>query len=226
MRSLKLLGIAAPDPPGTETNPVAEALDRLVCERDLARDGLPVRSHRSPRAPRLAKAIAEHEVAPQVGYHERNARADRDARPPAGADRHHAVRGDFDRVGRDPRRPRRSTPAFVNRYGNWFTLVSAGFPGARHGGFRNPLPGRFRRRRAALDGDRRHARQIDEELRKDVSLSRAADLTEQAARIMLVRPRRMAAGQPAARPVGRLAAFTKLAMASTSAASTGSDGSA
>ena len=34
---------------------------------------------------------------------------------------------------------------FVNRYGNWFTLVSAGFPALGHGRVRNPLPGRFRR---------------------------------------------------------------------------------
>ena len=51
MRSLKLLGIAAPDPPGTADQPGAEALDRLVRERDLASDGLPV-GHARPRSAR------------------------------------------------------------------------------------------------------------------------------------------------------------------------------
>src|SRR5438270_2400874 len=73
MRSLKLLGIAAPDPPGTATNPVpkrwidwyASAMWRAmpcptgVIDRDCAA--------------RLGRAIATHEVEPQVGYHLRNA---------------------------------------------------------------------------------------------------------------------------------------------------------
>ena len=74
---------------------------------------------------------------------------------------------------------------FVSRYGNWFTLVSAGFPalgtavfGIR---FQADFGGDALRSLATADT----LRQIEEELRKDVPLSRAADLAEQAARIML-----------------------------------------
>jgi len=76
-------------------------------------------------------------------------------------------------------------PDYVTRYGNWFTLVSAGFPalgtaifGIR---FQADFGGDALRSKATADT----LRQIDGELRKDVSLSRAADLAEQAARIML-----------------------------------------
>jgi hypothetical protein len=74
---------------------------------------------------------------------------------------------------------------FVNTYGNWFTLVSAGFPalgtavfGIR---FQGDFGGDALRSMATADT----LRQIDGELRRDVSLSRAADLAEQSARIML-----------------------------------------
>jgi hypothetical protein len=75
--------------------------------------------------------------------------------------------------------------AIVERYGNWFTLVSAGFPalgtavfGIR---FQGDFGGDALRSMATADT----LRQIDRELRMDVTLSRAADLSEQAARIML-----------------------------------------
>ena len=80
------------------------------------------------------------------------------------------------------------------------TLISAGFPAlgtavfgirfqADFGGDALPLAWR----------PRNTLERIDDELRRDVGLSRAADLTEQAARVDALRPRRMAAGQPAAR---------------------------
>jgi hypothetical protein len=74
---------------------------------------------------------------------------------------------------------------FVNRYGNWFTLISAGFPalgtaifGIR---FQADFGGDAVRSMATADT----LRHIDDELRKDVSLTRTADLAEQAGRIML-----------------------------------------
>ena len=45
----------------------------MVCGRHLARDGLPVGLDRRACAARLARAIADHEVEPQVSYHERHA---------------------------------------------------------------------------------------------------------------------------------------------------------
>jgi hypothetical protein len=135
-------------------------------------------------AARLGIAIADHEVAPQVGYHERNAKQ---------IDLLDHRLGQIGMVlfaatllvsvvtivglgvGSD----------YVNAYGNWFTLVSAGFPalgtavfGIR---FQGDFGGDALRSRATADT----LRQIDSELRKDVTLSRAADLAEQSARIML-----------------------------------------
>jgi hypothetical protein len=135
-------------------------------------------------AARLGQAIAAHEVEPQVGYHERN------AKQIEMLDKRLEQTGMVlfvatllvsvaTLVGLG------FGSAFVNKYGNWFTLVSAGFPalgtavfGIR---FQADFGGDAVRSMATADT----LRQIDGELRKDVSLSRAADLAEQAARIML-----------------------------------------
>jgi hypothetical protein len=75
--------------------------------------------------------------------------------------------------------------AYVNTFGNWFTLISAGFPalgtavfGIR---FQADFGGDALRSLATADT----LKHIEEELSRGVSLSRAADLTEQAGRIML-----------------------------------------
>ena len=82
-------GIAAPDPPGTRDQPGAEALDRLVCERRLAGDGLPLRRASTPaRAACLAEAIAESRGRAAGRLSRAQRASDRDARPPAGTDRH------------------------------------------------------------------------------------------------------------------------------------------
>jgi len=74
---------------------------------------------------------------------------------------------------------------FVSRYGNWFTLVSAGFPALGTAVFGIRFQGDF-------GGDALRSKvtantlgEIARELRRNVPLSRAADLTEQAARFML-----------------------------------------
>ena len=127
MRSLKLLGIAAPDPPGTETNPIARRWIDWYASGIWRAMGCPSGLIDATCAARLADAIADHEVAPQVGYHERN-----------------AVQIEL----LDRRLESTSTTLFVatllmsiatliglatgasyvHRFGNWFTLVSAGFP--------------------------------------------------------------------------------------------------
>lgn len=184
MRSLKLLGIAAPDPPGTETNPVARRwIDWYaigIWRAMGCSSGLIDRSC----AARLGVAIADHEVEPQVGYHERNAQQIKLLD-------HRLEQTGFVlfaatvlvtigtllglAIGSD----------FVNTYGNWFTLVSAGFPALGTAVFGIRFQGDFGgdaiRSMATADT----LRQIDRELRKNVTLSRAADLSEQAARIML-----------------------------------------
>jgi hypothetical protein len=184
MRSLKLLGIAAPDPPGTATNPVPKRWIDWYGSGIWRAMGCPAGSIDAQRAARLADAIADHEVAPQVAYHERNA---------------HQI----DQL--DQRLETIGTGLFVatlavsvvtvvglaldadyvNRFGNWFTLVSAGFPALGTAVFGIRFQGDFGGDALRSMATANTLRQIDEELRKQASLSRAADLAEQAARFML-----------------------------------------
>jgi hypothetical protein len=184
MRSLKLLGVAAPDPPGTSTNPVPKRWIDWYASGIWRAMGCPSGSIDRSRANALADAIAEYEVAPQVDYHERNSRQINQL------DKRLASIGFFlfaatllvsvatligMAVGAD----------FVTNYGNWFTLVSAGFPALGTAVFGIRFQADFggdALRSLATSNTLRH---IEEELHKEVSLSRAADLTEQAARIML-----------------------------------------
>ena len=184
MRTLKLLGIAAPDPPGTQTNPVPKRWIDWYASGIWRAMGCPSGAIDRVCAARLGHAIADHEVEPQVGYHERN------ARQIELLDRRLEEFGMVlfaatvlvtiaTLVGLAFR------SSYVEDYGNWFTLVSAGFPalgtavfGIR---FQGDFGGDALRSMATADT----LRQIDQELRKDVSLSRAADLAEQSARIML-----------------------------------------
>jgi hypothetical protein len=184
MRSLKLLGIAAPDPPGTQTNPVPTRWIDWYGSGIWRAMGCPSGAIDPGRAARLAEAIADHEVAPQVGYHERNA---------------HQIEM------LDKRLEMIGTALFVatlavsvvtlvglaldaelvNRFGNWFTLVSAGLPALGTAVFGIRFQGDFGGDALRSMATANTLRQIDEELRKQVSLSRAADLAEQAARFML-----------------------------------------
>jgi hypothetical protein len=184
MRSLKLLGIAAPDPPGTPTNPVPRRWIDWYASGIWRAMGCPSGSIDAARAACLAKAIAEFEVAPQVGYHERHA----------------------DQIERlDQRLESIATMlfvatvvvsvatlvglgfggTFVNRYGNWFTLVSAGFPALGTAVFGIRFQGDFGGDALRSLATANTLRNIEQELCRDVPLSRAADLTEQAGRIML-----------------------------------------
>jgi hypothetical protein len=184
MRSLMLLGIAAPDPPGTETNPVPKRWIDWYASGIWRAMACPSGAIDRDCAARLGKAIAEHEVEPQVGYHLRN------------AEQIEALDHRLEQIGLVLFAATVLVTVatvigialgsdFVHRYGNWFTLVAAGFPalgtavfGIR---FQADFGGDALRSKATAET----LRQIDRELRKDVSLSRAADLAEQAARIML-----------------------------------------
>jgi hypothetical protein len=184
MRSLKLLGIAAPDPPGTETNPVAQRWIDWYAGGIWRAIGSTSGVIDRESAGRLAEAIGDYEVAPQVSYRKRNA-------------------GVIQRL--DERLEKFGTSLFfitlvssnitlvglamgsniVNTYSNWFTLVSAGFPALATAVFGIRFQGDFGgdALRSLATADK--LQQIDHELRRDTSLMRAADLTEQAARFML-----------------------------------------
>lgn len=184
MRSLKLLGVAAPDPPGSETNPVPRRWIDWYAGAIWRAMGCPSGVITPASADLLAEAVSAHEVAPQVGYHERNARQIQllDQRlEKVGTALFFAtlVVSVATVIGLAFK------AQFVSDYGNWFTLVSAGFPALATAVFGIRFQGDFGgdalRSLATADT----LRQIDEELRKHTSLSRAADLTEQAARFML-----------------------------------------
>lgn len=184
MRSLKLLGIAAPDPPGTETNPVPKRWIDWYASGIWRAMGCPSGQIDRTCAAQLGRAIAEHEVDPQVGYHERNAkqielldhRLEQIALVLFGATLLVSV---ATLVGLG------IGSNFVNTYGNWFTLVSAGFPALGTAVFGIRFQGDFGGDALRSQATANTLRQIAHELHKNVSLSRAADLAEQAARIML-----------------------------------------
>lgn len=184
MRSLKLLGIAAPDPPGTESNPVPRRWIDWYASGIWRAMGCPSGSIDRNCAARLGEAIADHEVEPQVSYHQRNARQIEllDHRlEQLGLTLFAAtllvsvstvVMLVFD-------------PKFLSGYGNWFTLVSAGFPALGTAVFGIRFQGDFGGDAVRSMATANTLRLIDQELRKNVTLSRAADLAEQSARIML-----------------------------------------
>jgi hypothetical protein len=184
MRSLKMLGIGAPDPPGTETNPVPKRWIDWYASGIWRAMGCPTGSIDREGAARLGEAIAIHEVEPQVSYHERNAlqielldhRLEQLGTNLFAATLIVTVATLVGLgIGSD----------YVNHYGNWFTLVSAGFPALGTAVFGIRFQGDFGGDAVRSMATANTLRQIDQELRKDVSLSRAADLAEQAARIML-----------------------------------------
>jgi hypothetical protein len=146
--------------------------------------GCPAGAITRDNAGRLALAVAQFEVAPQVAYHERHAREI------------YALDKRLETLGNvlflatlvvcvgtvaglvlEPRA--------VAMYSNWATLVSAGFPaigtavfGIR---FQADFGGSAVRSKATAEA----LREIERELGKEPTLTRAADLTEQAARRML-----------------------------------------
>ena len=184
MRSLKLLGIAAPDPPGTETNPVPKRWIDWYASGIWRAMGCPSGIIDRACAAHLGRAIADHEVEPQVGYHERNAK------------QIELLDHRLEQIGFILFAATLVVSVvtlvglgfgenFVNQYGNWFTLVSAGFPALGTAVFGIRFQGDFGGDALRSMATANTLHQIENELRKDVSLSRAADLAEQAARIML-----------------------------------------
>lgn len=73
MRSLKLLGIAAPDPPGSATEPIARRWTDWYAAGVWRTMGCPAGRFDATRATTLSQAISRHEIAPQIAYHRSNA---------------------------------------------------------------------------------------------------------------------------------------------------------
>ena len=184
MRSLKLLALAAPDPPGSITNPVARRWIDWYSSGIWRAMGCPDGAIEESRASEFGKAVAEYEIAPQVAYHEKSARQ-------------------IDAL--DQRLERVANvlfiatlivsaaivvgqlvaPTWVAAASNWFTLVSAGFPALGTAVFGIRFQGDFGGSAVRSQATANALGQIEMEMARGVGLPRASDLAEQAARTML-----------------------------------------
>ena len=184
MRSLKLLGIAAPDPPGTRTFPVPERWVDWYALATWRAMRSPVARITPERAQGLAVALTDHEIGPQVGYHERTAHGI------------HLLDHRLDKVGTTlffatllvsiaQILGYALSETYVSTLGNWFTLVSAGFPALGTAIFGIRYQGDFGATAVRSQSTSRQLKAIDTELRKEPNLLRTADLMEEAARVML-----------------------------------------
>ena len=186
LRSLKLLGVAAPDPPGSVTNPVARRWIDWYAAAVWRAMGCPSGTIDAERSQLVARAIADHELLPQISYH----------------------RSSSQQVeALDKRLERISLFLFmatlgvsvsvliglgiggtwVARYSNWTTLVSSGFPALGTAIFGIRFQGDFGGTAVRSMATAELLAGIDRELRgDDLTLPRAANLIEQASRAMFV----------------------------------------
>ena len=185
MRSLKLLAIARPDPPGSETTPIASRWIDWYAAAVWRATGCPVGRLAPSAIQPLARAIACHELWPQIDYHRSSA-------------------AQIHRL--DHRLERFATAIFtcsligcvvllialvvdkhwVEENFNWFTIASAGLPAIGAAIFGIRYEGDFGGSAVRSETTANTLEQIAVELtQNETELSRAADLLEQAARAML-----------------------------------------
>jgi hypothetical protein len=184
MRSLKLLAFAAPDPPGTLTNPIARRWIDWYSAGMWRAMSCPGGAIEEKRARELARAVAEFEIAPQVAYHKKSARQ---------------IDLLDHRLERIANLLFKATlvvsavivvgyvfvPDWVAAMGNWFTLVSACFPALGTAVFGIRFQGDFGGNAVRSQSTANELEEIQLEMERGVDLPRAADLAEQSARIML-----------------------------------------
>ena len=185
MRTLKLLAIAAPDPPGSAADPVARRWVEWYAARVWRAIGAPVGRIDTDRLPALTATIVDNEIMPQVAYHSSAAkqvvRLDRSLGIISFAAFILALCSSIVLLTGFA-----IAPAWVDAHYDWFTVLAAGLPaigtaavGIRVQGDHSGGAARSERSAVVLG-------QIGERLRSEhTSLKRAADLTEQSARAML-----------------------------------------
>jgi hypothetical protein len=185
MRSLKLLGIAAPDPPGSLTNPVPRRWIDWYAAGVWRAMGCPDGLIDTGRTRTLVTAISCHEIDSQIDYNERAAKQ---------------------AEALDRRLQRFATglfvftlivaiititglivePAWVTGNADWFTLAQTGAPAVGTAIFGIQYQGDFagsaQRSRSTAQTLKSIAAQLSEQ---SGDLGRSADLVEQAARAML-----------------------------------------
>jgi hypothetical protein len=185
LRSLKLLAIAAPDPPGTETNPVPRRWVEWYAAAVWRATGLPGGKISGDNVPALAESIAVHEVDPQVAYHRASSRQvmlldHRLEKISAAAFWTTMVASAGTIAGLA------WAPNWVDNWQHWLTLISAGLPTIGAAVFGIRFQGDFGGSALRSDATAASLGRLAIELRADgISLMRAADLGEQAARAML-----------------------------------------
>ena len=185
MRTLKLLAVAAPDPPGTPADPVPRRWVEWYAARVWRAIGAPTGRIDVSRLETLTSTIVANEITPQVSYHRSAARQ--------------VLRLDH-RLGVISFAAFvlalcssivlltgfAIAPDWVDRNYDWFTVLAAGLPaigtaavGIRVQGDHSGSAARSERSADVLE-------QIGSRLKAErTSLKRAADLTEQSARTML-----------------------------------------
>jgi len=183
MRSLKLLGLAAPDPPGSQTNPTPRRWIEWYATGIWRALGCPAGSIDGRRSAELARAVAAYEIAPQVAYHERHSHQiellDRRLETIAACLFWTTlIVSALVVIGLA------IVPEWVMPFDPWFDLIGAGFPALGTAVFGIRFQGDFGGSAIRSQATANALRAIEAELRAGASLPRAADLTEQASRIM------------------------------------------
>lgn len=184
MRSLKIMGVAAPDPPGTEANPISGRWVEWYAAAVWRAVGCPNGRIEKSRIPGLSATIARHELQPQIDYHRSAARqAERlDERLEIFGYTLFAlalvgcivlIAGFW------------IAPDWVKHNSNLFTMLSAGLPAIGTAVFGIRVQGDYVGGAVRSEHTARVLEDIAERLQKESNLSHAADLSEQAARAML-----------------------------------------
>lgn len=184
MRSLKLLGLAAPDPPGTSANPVSRRWIDWYSSAVWRAMGCPSGRLDSERLKMLTATIAEHEITPQVVYHR------------SAANQAERLDHRLEIVSLSLFTAALVgcvvllvgfwlAPDWVTHNSNWFTILSAGLPAIATAMFGIRVQGDYVGSAVRSEQTAQVLEQIQERLEQDGSnLSRAGDLVEQAARAM------------------------------------------
>jgi hypothetical protein len=184
MRSLKLLGLAAPDPPGTTANPTASRWVDWYAATVWRAIGCPTGRIDAATMARLAETIVEHEIAPQVAYHRSTAR------------QAHRLDHRLELLGYGLFAATLLAIVtllivlavdhhLVADWIGWFTLFTAGFPAIGTAVFGIRVQGDYVGGAIRSEQTAQVLEQIAERLQRDpANLSRAGDLVEQAARAM------------------------------------------
>ncbi len=184
MRSLKLLGIAAPDPPGTAANPISRRWVEWYAAGVWRAIGFPRGRIGANQAPALATAISAHELWPQVDYHHRSAK------------QVEALDGRLETLGLAVFGATLLSCiallvaiavdhewALANA--KWFTIAAAGLPAIGTAIFGIRVQGDYQGTAVRSEQTAIILRQVAERLETESpDLPRAADLVEQAARLM------------------------------------------